>query len=312
MATVQVTTQGGSTSGLYRWWRRNQRQISPYLFVAPFFIIFLVFGLYPIVYSFILSFYKGFGFEQKTFFGLGNYIYLFQDPRYGKAVLNTTKYAAGSVFILSPLALLVALAINSAYVRWKSLYRTGLFFPVITSLVVIVIIFARVFDQQYGLLNTALGWFGLGQVPWLTDANVVMNSFILMGIWTWLGINTLYWLAGLNGISRELYDAAAVDGANKWDAFWYVTIPMLRPVMLFVVIQAIVGSYNLFEAPLLLVNPSGGPADGSLTMTLYIYTQGFQNFNVGYASAIAYSMTVILLILSLVNIRLFGWRASGE
>jgi ABC-type sugar transport system permease subunit len=206
----------------------------------------------------------------------------------------------------------VALAINSAYVRWKSLYRTGLFFPVITSLVVIVIIFARVFDQQYGLLNTALGWFGLGQVPWLTDANVVMNSFILMGIWTWLGINTLYWLAGLNGISRELYDAAAVDGANKWDAFWYVTIPMLRPVMLFVVIQAIVGSYNLFEAPLLLVNPSGGPADGSLTMTLYIYTQGFQNFNVGYASAIAYSMTVILLILSLVNIRLFGWRASGE
>jgi ABC-type sugar transport system permease subunit len=310
MATAQVTAPQRNTSGLYNWWRRNQRQISPYLFVAPFFIIFLVFGLYPIVYSFILSFYKGFGFEQKAFFGLGNYIHLFQDPRYGKAVLNTTKYAAGSVFILAPLALLVALAINSAYVRWKGFYRTGLFFPVITSSVVIAIIFARVFDQQYGLLNVALGWFGIPQTGWLTDANVVMNSFILMGIWTWLGINTLYWLAGLNGINKEFYEAAAIDGANKWDSFVHITLPMLRPIMLFVVIQAIVGSYNLFEGPFLLT--SGGPADGSLTMTLYIYTQGFQNFNVGYASAIAYSMTVILLILSVVNIRLFGWQAAGE
>ncbi|GHO92090.1 cytochrome c biogenesis protein [Reticulibacter mediterranei] len=310
MATAQVTAPQRNTSGLYNWWRRNQRQISPYLFVAPFFIIFLVFGLYPIVYSFVLSFYKGFGFEQKAFFGLGNYIHLFQDPRYGKAVLNTTKYAAGSVFILAPLALLVALAINSAYVRWKGFYRTGLFFPVITSSVVIAIIFARVFDQQYGLLNVALGWFGIPQTGWLTDTNVVMNSFILMGIWTWLGINTLYWLAGLNGINKEFYEAAAIDGANKWDSFVHITLPMLRPIMLFVVIQAIVGSYNLFEGPFLLT--SGGPADGSLTMTLYIYTQGFQNFNVGYASAIAYSMTVILLILSIVNIRLFGWQAAGE
>jgi len=310
MATAQVTAPQRNTSGLYNWWRRNQRQISPYLFVAPFFIIFLVFGLYPIVYSFVLSFYKGFGFEQKAFFGLGNYIHLFQDPRYGKAVLNTTKYAAGSVFILAPLALLVALAINSAYVRWKGFYRTGLFFPVITSSVVIAIIFARVFDQQYGLLNVALGWFGIPQTGWLTDTNVVMNAFILMGIWTWLGINTLYWLAGLNGINKEFYEAAAIDGANKWDSFVHITLPMLRPIMLFVVIQAIVGSYNLFEGPFLLT--SGGPADGSLTMTLYIYTQGFQNFNVGYASAIAYSMTVILLILSVVNIRLFGWQAAGE
>jgi len=310
MATAQVTAPQRNTSGLYNWWRRNQRQIAPYLFVAPFFIIFLVFGLYPIVYSFVLSFYKGFGFEQKTFFGLGNYIHLFQDPRYGKAVFNTTKYAAGSVFILAPLALLVALAINSAYVRWKGFYRTGLFFPVITSSVVIAIIFARVFDQQYGLLNVALGWFGIGQTGWLTDTNVVMNSFILMGIWTWLGINTLYWLAGLNGINKEFYEAAAIDGANPWESFVYITLPMLRPIMLFIVIQAIVGSYNLFEGPFLLT--SGGPADGSLTMTLYIYTQGFQNFNVGYASAIAYSMTVILLILSVVNIRLFGWKAAGE
>jgi len=311
MATTQASLNTRENSfELNQWWRRNQRKIAPYIFIAPFFVIFLVFGLYPIVYSFVLSFYKGFGFEHKTFFGLGNYIHLFQDARYGKAVLNTTEYAAGSLFILSPLALLVALAVNSAYVRWKGLYKTGLFFPVITSGVIIAIIFGRVLDQQYGLLNLVLSWFGIPAVGWLSNGPFVMPAFIIMGIWTWLGINTLYWLAGLNGINKEYYEAASIDGANSWNSFLHITLPMLRPIMLFVAIQAIIGSYNLFEAPFLLTQ--GGPSDASMTLTLYIYTQGFQNFNVGYASSIAYSMTVLLLVLSLLNIRLFGWKGAGE
>ena len=287
------------------WWRRNERKIAPYLFIAPFWILFLVFGLYPIVYSLYLSFFKGFGFEEKTFFGLGNYIHLFQDERYIKAVINTTYFAAGSVFILSPLALILALVVNSRLVpgQLKSFYKAMLFFPVITSAVVIAIIFARVLDQQYGLLNALLRWFGLGPYGWLTDPKFVMPSFIIMAIWTYLGINMLYWIAGLTGISRELYEAAYTDGASRWQAFWNITLPLLRPVTLFVVIQAIVGSYNLFAQPLLLTN--GGPSDASLTITLYLYNQGFVYFNVGYASAIAYSMVVILLILSLLNIYLF-------
>ena len=287
------------------WWRRNERKIAPYLFIAPFWILFLVFGLYPIVYSLYLSFFKGFGFEERSFFGLGNYIHLFQDERYIKAVINTTYFAAGSVFILSPLALILALVVNSRLVpgQLKSFYKAMLFFPVITSAVVIAIIFARVLDQQYGLLNALLRWFGLGPYGWLTDPKFVMPSFIIMAIWTYLGINMLYWIAGLTGISRELYEAAYTDGANKWQAFWHITLPLLRPVTLFVVIQAIVGSYNLFAQPLLLTN--GGPSDASLTITLYLYNQGFVYFNVGYASAIAYSMVVILLILSLLNIYLF-------
>jgi len=287
------------------WWRRNERKIAPYLFIAPFWILFLVFGLYPIVYSLYLSFFKGFGFEERTFFGLGNYIHLFQDERYIKAVINTTYFAAGSVFILSPLALILALVVNSRLVpgQLKSFYKAMLFFPVITSAVVIAIIFARVLDQQYGLLNALLRWFGLGPYGWLTDPKFVMPSFIIMAIWTYLGINMLYWLAGLTGISRELYEAAYTDGASRWQAFWNITLPLLRPVTLFVVIQAIVGSYNLFAQPLLLTG--GGPSDASLTITLYLYNQGFVYFNVGYASAIAYSMVVILLILSLLNIYLF-------
>ncbi|MBO0779567.1 MAG: sugar ABC transporter permease [Ktedonobacteraceae bacterium] len=296
----------GAISRTSSWWWNHHRKIAPYLFIAPFFILFAIFGLYPIVYSLWLSFFKGYGFDEKTFFGLGNYIHLFEDQRYLMAVGNTTKFALGSIFILSPLALLVALGINSAFVRWKGLYKTGYFFPVITSAVIIVVIFSRVLDKDYGLLNNFLAWFKIAPVGWLTDQNVVMLSFILIAIWTYLGINTLYWLAGLNSINKEWYEAAAVDGAGRWQSFWNITLPLLRPVMLFVVIQAIIGSYNLFAEPLLLT--AGGPSDASLTVSLYIYTQGFQFFNVGYASAIAYSMTIFLLILSLANIKLFGLR----
>ncbi len=308
--TTRAATPGtpdAKTGG--NWWWRVQRSAAPYVFISPFFVFFAVFGLYPILYSLYLSFFKGFGFEERVFFGLGNYAYMLGDPRYIKAVLNTTYYAAGSVFILAPLALLLALAFNSRYLVLKSFFKVAFFFPVITSFVVIAVIFVRVYDTDFGLLNTFLGWFGVGPVGWLTDPNAVMPSLILMGIWTYLGINSLYWLAGLSNISRDLYDAAHVDGASKLETFWYVTLPLLRPVTLFVVIQAIVGSYNLFAQPLLMTN--GGPADASLTITLYLYQQGFQYFNVGYASAIAYSMFVLLLLLSLLNIWIFrGYRTS--
>jgi ABC-type sugar transport system permease subunit len=131
-----------------------------------------------------------------------------------------------------------------------------------------------------------------------------------MGIWTYLGINALYWIAGLNGINTDLYEAARTDGANEWQIFWRITLPLLKPITLFVVIQAIIGSYNQFAPPLLLTN--GGPADASLTITLYMYNQGFVYFNVGYASAIAYSMAILLLILSVANIMFFGGYSTSE
>ncbi|MFD2082473.1 lactose/L-arabinose transport system permease protein/arabinosaccharide transport system permease protein [Actinopolymorpha cephalotaxi] len=293
------------------WWWQRQRKVSPYLFIAPFFLLFLVFGLYPIIYSFILSFTKGFGFENRTFVGLGNYIHLMSDPRFLMALRNTTIYALGSVVLIGGLSLLIALAINSKSVKWKTFYRTAFFFPVLTSEVVITVIAARILDEQFGLLNAALGWFGVGPFAWLTDPKLVMFAIVLIGVWTWTGINALYWMAGLNGIDEDFYEAAAIDGASSWQAFRHITMPLLRPIALFVVLQAIIGSYNLFALPFLLTN--GGPSDASLTVTLYIYNQGFQFFNVGYASAIAYVMTFFLLIVSLVNIKVFrGRSAPGE
>jgi ABC-type sugar transport system permease subunit len=311
MATTAVSARSSrSQSGFSRWWWRNQRKLSPYIFIAPFFVLFLIFGIYPILYSLWLSFFKGFGFDKKTFYGLGNYIHLFQDPRFADVIWNTTKYALGSIFIISPLALLAALAINSHWVRWKTLYKVAFFFPFITSEVIIGVIFARVFDAQFGLLNTMLGWFHIPPVGWLTDTNVVMPSIILVGVWAYLGVNMLFWLGGLNGINQDLYEAASIDGAGSWQRFWNVTWPLLRPVTLFIVIQAIIGSYNLFGIPLVLTN--GGPGDASRTTSLYLYNQGFEYFNVGYASAIAYAMAIFLFLLSFLNIRLFGGYGASE
>ncbi|GCE25595.1 sugar ABC transporter permease [Dictyobacter alpinus] len=311
MAVAQTNVAARpQTTNSGNWWRRHQRKLAPFLFIAPFYLIFMVFGLYPILYSFWLSFFKGFGFEQKTFFGLGNYIHMFQDPRYINAVWVTTRFALFSVFILSPLALLVALAINSTFVRWKGLYKTGLFLPTVTSAVIISVIFSRVLDTNYGLLNALLGWFGITPVGWLTDVHVVLIAFMILAIWNYLGINTLFWLAGLNGIDRELNEAASIDGAGRVESFFYITLPLLRPIMLLVTIQALIGSYNVFAEPFLLT--AGGPSDASLFISVYVYNQGFQAFNVGYASAIAYSMTAVLLVLSFLNIKLFGFKGAGD
>lgn len=313
MATTQAKLETGRNAlDLRKWWLSRQRKVAPYLFVSPFYIVFLVFGIYPVFYSFIISFFKGFGFAQKAFYGLGNYLYLFQDARYGHALLNTTEYALGSVLILNPLALLCALGLNSIFVRWqglKNFYRLALFLPFITSAVVITVIFARVFDTQFGLLNAFLGWLGVNPpIGWLSQPGVVMLSLIIMGIWNFLGSTMLFWLAGLNGINKDFYDAASIDGANRWQSFWSITMPLLLPVTFFVVLQAIIGSFALFAQPFLLTG--GGPSDGSLTLTLYIYDQGFENFNTGYASAMAYVMVAILAIISILNIRVFGsWGA---
>ncbi len=295
-----------------RWGGGRRSAVAPYLFILPFFAIYAAFLLYPTLSALWLSFHEAVALDTPSFTGLDNYVRLVQDERYLHALRNTTVYALASVFILSPLALVVAVAIRSFLVpsaNLKSFYRIALFVPFVTSLVVIALMFSLVFNKDFGLLNSFFDLIGLPKLNWLRSERLAMVSIILVGIWTYLGINSLYWLAGLAGINKELYEAAATDGANGWQTFWHITLPLLRPVTMFVVIQAIVGSYNLFAQPLLLTN--GGPRDASLTVTLYLYNQGFQYFNTGYASAIAYSMVALLLVLSLLNMWLFrGYQTS--
>jgi len=293
------------------WWTRHNHQVAPYLFVLPFFVVYGLFFLYPVISSFILSFYKAVGLGSRTFVGLDNYVQLANDPRYLKALGNTTVYTLASVFILSPLALIVAMMVRSFIVpspNMKSFYRVAFFLPQLTSFVVIALMFALIFNKDFGLLNNALASFGLPKLGWLREEGLAMPSIVLVAIWTFLGINSLYFLAGLQNIPEEMNEAASIDGATRWQTFWHVTLPLLRPTILFVVVQAIIFSYQLFDLPKLLT--AGGPSDATLTLAMYLYQIGFSQFNLGYAAAIGYSIAMIAIVVTIVQFVFF--RMWGE
>jgi ABC-type sugar transport system permease subunit len=288
--------------------RNWQRRLAPYLFISPFFVGYAVFFVYPGARAFYLSFFKQVGIGSvPKFVGLGNYLKLFGDAKFVRSVINTSYYAVGSVFVIIPVSLALGLALNIRRLPWREFFRLFFFSPLITSGVVVSIIFGLVFNQPYGLINNyILSPLGLPKLGWLVNPVLVMPSIILLGLWRFTGVNALYFLAGLQSISPELWEAAAIDGANRWQTFWSVTLPMLRPVLLFVVIIAIIGSYNLFGEPYLLVGAEGGPRNAGLFMTMYLYLNGFRFLKFGYASAIGYALTVIILVLSLIQLRLLG------
>ncbi|HXF63513.1 MAG TPA: sugar ABC transporter permease [Caldilineaceae bacterium] len=302
---VQTQRQAPSTS----WWFNSQRKLAPYVFIAPFFLLFAAFFIFPVVYSLLLSFQEQTGLSTPKWVGLKNYAELMQDSRFIQSLLNTTYFALGSLLIQLPLAFALALAFNSVYAQQLTqLYRVSFFFPVLTSSVVVSLIFVLVLDTEYGMLNAGLQQIGLDKVPWLTSTRWAMPAVILLGVWRWSGINAFYFLAGLKNIPNSLIEAAMIDGANSWQILLRIIIPLLRPVMMFVVIQSIIGSYSLFAEPFLLTG--GGPADATLTMSMYLYITGFRYFRLGYASSVAYTLVLIILALSVIN--LYFFRAFRE
>lgn len=279
---------------------------TPYLFIAPFFVVYSIFLLYPVVDAFRLSFFEKTGISTPEYIGIENYRTLLTDERYLQALINTSIYACASVFILSPLALVVALIIRSYIVpsaNLQSFYRIAFFLPNITSFVVIALMFGLIFDVQYGLLNAFLDWIGLPTYNWLRSETLALPSIILVAIWTFLGLNSLYFLAGLQNIPHELSEAAVLDGASRSQVFWHITLPLLRPTILFVMIQATIFSFQVFEIPFLLTG--GGPSDSSLTLAIYLYDIGFQQFEQGYAAAIGYSLALISTVLAGIQLLLF-------
>ncbi|MEM6431095.1 MAG: sugar ABC transporter permease, partial [Deinococcota bacterium] len=169
--------------------------------------------------------------------------------------------------------------------------------------VVVGIIFGLVFEEQYGLINNLLlAPLGIESVRWLRSPNWVMPSIILLGVWKFTGLNALYFLVGLQNVPPSLKDAARIDGANRFQVFCHVTLPLLRPILAFVLTFAIIGSYNLFAEPVTLVGTSGGPRNAGLTMTMYLYNRGFRELRMGYASAIGYSLAIIIVFLTVVQL----------
>jgi len=292
------------TDPLRRFWRRYG---TPYLFISPFYVSFLVFGLFPLLAAFYLGFHKWDGMSAPEYVGLRNYARLLSaDKFFLQSMGNTLVLGIMCLVPKLTLAILVAVAINSGLVRLKTFYQVAYFLPIITSPVAVAIIFLTVYGQRAGILNYLITGIGLRPVRWLQDPVTIKPATALLIVWHEVGWYAVIYLAGLQSIPAELYDAASVDGAGAWRRFIHITLPMLAQVILFTVVIDIIGELQVFSEPFVLVGPSGGNGRQGLTMAMYLFQNAFVNMKLGYASAQAYVMFILIAILSLINLRIFG------
>ncbi|KGX93970.1 lactose ABC transporter permease [Pontibacillus halophilus JSM 076056 = DSM 19796] len=276
---------------------------APYIFIAPAVLLFLIFTVYPVISSFLLSFQEGKA-GNFSFVWFDNYIRLFQDKLFYKALGNTFIILLIQVPIQLFLAVIIATALNSKLIKMKSFFRIAYFMPAITALVAASIIFMILLDENYGLVNYLLSLIGVEPVGWLTDPFWSKVSLMLVITWRWTGYNMVIFLAGLQNIPASLYEAAEMDGASKLRQFFYITIPQLKPIFLFTFVLSTIGTLQLFDEPYILTD--GGPNNATLTVTLYLYQNGFQYFDFGYASAIAYVLVLIIGVLSWLQMKVAG------
>ncbi len=288
----------------------NSRKIAPYIFVAPFIISFLLFYLYPLLSALVMSF-QYVGFDEVTFVGLENYQRLF-NQHYKNAVITSTSYTFWTILILVPLPLILAVLLNNRKTRFKNFFKSALFVPALTSVIVAGMFFRYAFGEQVtALMNTVIGLFGLEPVIWLQRETPAMVALVTLCTWRWLGVNIVYFLSGLQGISDEIYEAADIDGASAWNKFWYITIPGLRPVIIYVLTISIFGGYRMF-AESYAYWQTHTPGDIGMTIVSYIYQMGFNNFEMGFASAIGITLLVIVLVVNLIQLKLFGLFRKEE
>lgn len=271
-----------------------------YLFIAPNFIGFVVFMLLPILMSLYYSFTDYDVITEANFVGFENYIKLFQDDQFITALLNTLWYCVLTVPAGVILALLLAVLFNRQ-IPGIGAFRTLTFIPVITSMVAVSLIWSMLYEDNGGLLNTLLGYVGLPPVHWLTDTNMAMISIAIMSIWKGLGYNMTIFLAGLQGVPHDLYEAATIDGANSVQKFFKITVPMIGPTMYFVTLMSLIGSLQVFDQVYIMTN--GGPVNATKTVAMYLYQYGFQFYKMGYACAAAYVLFILVFIVSLIQNR---------
>jgi ABC-type sugar transport system permease subunit len=275
--------------------RPLQSRAAPWVLLAPFLILFATFVLYPLTTSVQLSLQQTFGPGTTTFVGLGNFRQLAADPLFWKALRNTSLFTAGSVLVQLPLSFLLALALNHPRLKGRALFRVLIFSPVLVGVVFVAMIFAVLFNKQTGLINTTLHSISprwpLG-FPWLEA--YVIPSLVVATLWQYTGYNMVYFLAALQNVPNDLREAAYLDGAGPLARFRHVILPAVRPVAVFVVLLSIIGSFQLFELPFIFLNGTSGPDNRGLSLVFYLYQTGFQTGDLGYASAIGWSIALVL------------------
>jgi arabinosaccharide transport system permease protein len=289
----------------------HRPRVVPFVFLAPFLILFLTFRVWAVIQAVLLSFQKLQGVGSGEWIGIGNYQFLVNDPTFYRALANTAYYTAGILILLIVIPLVLAALLYSGLVQKAGAFRTVLFLPVLTSLVVVGVVFSLLLSPN-GLLNSGLGLVGIPPGRWLETAELAIPSLLIIATWRWTGLNMVYFTSGLANISPDLYDAAAIDGANGWQRFFYITVPQLRPITLFVMTLTLIGGFQLFVEPFILWSSGGGPGQRGLSIVVFLYRTAFTSFNLGYASTIGVALALIIMVLSLVQLRLFGFFKKEE
>ena len=285
----------------------QRNRLVPYTFLLPYLAIFLLFWAWPILYSVYLSFLDTRGFPWAVEPGV-NWGRILNDPFFIQAFRNTLVLLAVQVPVMLVLATGLAVGLNSPLLKFRGFYRFAFFAPVVVGSVAYSAVFRLLFNTQNGAVNAALSGLGLPRVDWL---NAPVPAFILIVLtvtWRWTGYNAIIILAGLQNIALELYEAARIDGATPWQQFWGITLPLLRPILLFALVLSVIGTLQLFTEPFLIT--AGGPGNATLTLGVYLYQQGFRSFNFGYASAIGYAIALLAVLFSAVQLRFFGQDPS--
>jgi ABC-type sugar transport system permease subunit len=284
-------------------WRQD---LTGWAFAAPFVILFGIFLALPIFAALILSF-TSFGLKDlanpvgTSVVGLKNYVDLFADPKFWKSLGNTVYFVVVGVPLTLALGLVIANALSRGITRFRTAFRVGYYLPVITSIVAIAVVWRFLLNPDVGLINMLLRNVGITGPDWLANPALAMPSIIAMAVWRNVGFAMVVFVAGMQAIPTVLYEAASIDGAGRWRSFRHVTLPMLRPTILFMLVITTIGYLQLFEEPFVMTR--GGPLDATLSVTMYMYQQGFAFFHQGYASAIAYVLFVIVAIVAFLQFK---------
>lgn len=293
--------------------KRKKRNIDniAYLFVLPFVIVFFVFSIYPVVRTFYLSFtsYKGYG--DAVIEGFANYIRVIQDKFFWRDVWNTIKMWGVNIILQLGIAFLLTIVFSDIKykIRGLAVFRALYYLPNLISATSVAFLFKTLLDWKYGTFNQILVGAGITPSPvnWLGQPTTAPFVISVIQTWMWFGNSFIMLMAGVQGISKDYFEAAAIDGAGRWTRFAKITLPLLKPIMLYVFITSLIGGLQLFDLPFLINNNTKGDPSGSLqTIVMYLYKFGFETGQVGYASAIAYTLFGLILIVSVIQFKLLG------
>ncbi len=287
------------------------KPITPFLYLFPALALIILFQIIPIFYALYLSFFKWDMITPKIFIGFKNYINLFQEADFWKSIGITFYYVVVSIPVGLSLSLYIAILLNSK-LKGLSFYRTSFFLPYITSTAAVSLVWLWIYNSKdYGLLNYVLGLFNIEPIKWLESPKWAMPAIIFMLIWKNLGFNVIIFLTRLQNIDQSYYEAASIDGATSLQKFWYVTWPLLRPTTLFLLTMSTIFAFRIFPS-IYVLTPNGGPNGSTTTAVFYLYQNAYEQFRMGYAASIAYVVFFIILIITLIQRKLFKPATGTE